>query len=44
MEFFDYANPLQIYTGGLPHWRQAGVPYFVTFRLADAIPQAKLQE
>jgi type I restriction enzyme R subunit len=24
----------------LPHWRQAGVTYFVTFRLVDAVPQA----
>jgi REP element-mobilizing transposase RayT len=27
----------------LPHWRQAGATYFVTFRLADALPQEKLQ-
>ncbi len=30
--------------GNLPHWRQEGVTYFVTFRLADSLPQAKLQE
>jgi len=28
----------------LPHWRQAGVTYFVTFRCADALPQDKLIE
>ena len=26
----------------LPHWRQDGCTYFVTFRLADSIPQDKL--
>ena len=30
--------------GNLPHWRQEGVTYFVMFRLADSLPQAKLQE
>ena len=44
MEFFDYANPLQVHEGDLPHWRQHGVPYFVTFRLADSIPAHKLRE
>jgi REP element-mobilizing transposase RayT len=28
----------------LPHWRQEGATYFVTFRLADSLPQAKLDE
>jgi REP element-mobilizing transposase RayT len=28
----------------LPHWRQDGATYFVTFRLADSLPQAKLEE
>jgi putative transposase len=32
------------YTRHLPHWRQAGATYFVTFRLADALPEAKLTE
>ena len=30
--------------GKLPHWRQEGVTYFVTFRLADSLPQVKLHE
>ena len=30
--------------GNLPHWRQEAVTYFVTFRLADSLPQAKLDE
>ena len=28
----------------LPHWRQDGATYFVTFRLADSLPEAKLIE
>ncbi len=28
----------------LPHWRQPGVTYFVTWRLADSLPQAVLAE
>ncbi|MDM3846132.1 MAG: TaqI-like C-terminal specificity domain-containing protein [Aphanizomenon gracile PMC638.10] len=27
----------------LPHWQQNGATYFVTFRLADSLPQVKLQ-
>jgi REP element-mobilizing transposase RayT len=30
--------------GNLPHWRQEGVTYFVTFRLADSLPRARLEE
>src|SRR5262245_47352747 len=32
------------YRRNLPHWTQPGCTYFVTFRLADALPQSKLQE
>ena len=31
--------PIHVYCRHLPHWRQAGATYAVTFRLADAIPQ-----
>ncbi|HUS40559.1 MAG TPA: transposase [Pirellulales bacterium] len=34
--------PLTVYYRHLPHWRQEGATYFVTFRLADALPQEKL--
>ena len=27
----------------LPHWQQDGVLYFITFRLADSLPQEKLK-
>ena len=30
--------------GNLPHWRQDGTTYFVTFRLADSLPQEKLKQ
>jgi REP element-mobilizing transposase RayT len=36
--------PLTCYARHLPHWRQAGATYFVTFRLADSLPQEKLRE
>lgn len=35
--------PLRRYCRNLPHWRQPGATYFVTFRLFDALPQAKLR-
>ncbi len=38
----DESRPITIYRRHLPHWRQTGATYFVTFRLADALPQEKL--
>jgi putative transposase len=35
---------LEVYVRHLPHWRQAGATYFVTFRLNDSLPQIKLDE
>lgn len=35
--------PVTAYHRHLPHWRQPGATYFVTFRLSDALPQSKLQ-
>src|SRR5213080_653790 len=37
-------KPITVYQRYLPHWRQDGATYFVTFRLADALPQSKLDE
>ena len=34
--------PVTKYERHLPHWRQVGATYFVTSRLADALPQQKL--
>ena len=36
--------PLTVYFRHLPHWRQEGATYFVTFRLIDALPKAKQRE
>jgi REP element-mobilizing transposase RayT len=36
--------PLYCYHQLLPHWRQDGATYFVTYRLNDSLPQAKLNE
>ncbi len=36
--------PVTFYHRHLPHWRQDGATYFVTFRLADSLPQGKLHE
>lgn len=35
--------PIRVYYRHLPHWRQEGATYFVTFRLADSIPQEQLR-
>jgi putative transposase len=39
----DSHKPLSIYHRHLPHWRQIGATYFVTFRLADALPQSQVR-
>lgn len=36
-------KPVTVYTRHLPHWRQNGASYFVTFRQDDSLPQEKLQ-
>ncbi|MEY4489224.1 MAG: hypothetical protein RIQ79_1732 [Verrucomicrobiota bacterium] len=44
----DFFNPLTEIdirsSGNLPHWEQGAVWYFVTFRLADALPRAVAEE
>jgi len=37
-------KPVTVYQRHLPHWRQDGATYFFTFRLADSLPQSKLDE
>jgi type I restriction enzyme R subunit len=41
---FNPDGPLRIYIHDLPHWRQPGATYFVTFRLKDSIPKPVLAE
>jgi REP element-mobilizing transposase RayT len=43
-KFFNEFAPIEFHRGNLPHWRQEGVTYFVTFRLADSLPQEKLDQ
>ena len=38
----DPDKPIRVYQRHLPHWRQDGATYFITFRLGDALPQEKL--
>ncbi len=37
---FEKDRPASIGSRRLPHWRQEGATYFVTFRLKDAVPRA----
>lgn len=36
--FFDVSRDFGVLNGNLPHWRQDGVTYHVTFRLGDPLP------
>ena len=40
----DRNKPVTIRHRHLPHWRQEGATYFVTFRLADSLPRSKLDQ
>jgi putative transposase len=40
----DPHKPVRVYMRHLPHWRQDGATYFVTFRLNDSLPRVKLDE
>jgi REP element-mobilizing transposase RayT len=40
----NHSKELTRFRGNLPHWRQKGVTYFVTFRLADSLPAGKITE
>jgi REP element-mobilizing transposase RayT len=41
--FLDRSRAYWVRRGALPHWRQDGALYFVTFRLADSIPASSLE-
>ena len=41
--FLRSLEPVYAYQRNLPHWRQDGVTYFVTFRTADSLPQTKVR-
>ena len=40
----DHTRPIGRSERHLPHWRQDGTTYFVTFRLADSLPAGRLTE
>ena len=40
----DLNRMVRVYRRHLPHWRQEGGVYFVTFRLADALPPDVIRE
>tara|TARA_R110002096_G_scaffold54517_20_gene140680 strand:- start:13063 stop:13752 length:690 start_codon:yes stop_codon:yes gene_type:complete len=40
---YDSRQPLRVYFTNLPHWRQEGCTYFVTYRLFDSIPWRNLE-
>lgn len=42
--FFDRHDMLKTWWNVLPHWEQLGKTQFITFRLADSLPQSKLSE
>jgi REP element-mobilizing transposase RayT len=44
IQYFDPGAPTKRLKGNLPHWRQIDVMYFVTFRLADSMPQEALYD
>jgi REP element-mobilizing transposase RayT len=41
---FEKERPAAIHRRRLPHWEQSGATYFVTFRLADALPARILRQ
>jgi carbamoylphosphate synthase large subunit/REP element-mobilizing transposase RayT len=41
---FDERGEVEITRRHLPHWEQRGATYFITFHLADAVPQTLLHE
>ena len=43
-KFFDPTGEIRKSGGGLPHWEQKGVCYFITFRLADSLPVTRLKK
>jgi len=42
LQQFDPEAEFEVRGRNLPHWRQEGAAYFITFRLADSLPQVIL--
>lgn len=43
LQEFDPAADFEVHSRNLPHWRQEGATYFVTFRLGDALPRPAIR-
>lgn len=43
LKFFNPWGEVDVSRNRLPHWQQKGVIFFVTWRLADSLPQDKLR-
>lgn len=44
LRFFNPFADTEVTTNRLPHWQQEGAVYFLTFRLADAVPKHLLDQ
>ncbi|QIF05166.1 transposase [Roseimicrobium sp. ORNL1] len=44
LKFFNPFDRVEKTCNRLPHWEQAGASYFITFRLADAVPETLRRE
>ncbi len=44
LHYFDPREDIENEARNLPHWRQPGATYFVTFRLADSLPHDKMDQ
>ena len=44
IQFLDKKKHVDIWGGKLPHWFQENKTVFATFRLADSLPQEKIEE
>ena len=44
LQIFDPTGAFRNYERNLPHWRQQGASYFLTFRLNDSLPQTVADE
>jgi len=43
-DFYNKKDPVLCHKNNLPHWHQDGIIQYLTFRLADSLPQVKLKE
>ncbi|MGV3661333.1 MAG: transposase [Prosthecobacter sp.] len=44
VKFFNPFEEIRVTENQLPHWQQPGAAYFITFRMADALPERMLHD